>query len=126
MRRVIVVAVGLVVAASCACAVLILAILLDGPMRHIATVLATVETMALAQALLHGDGLGPMVGFGLDALRKAALALCFAPVAFAALLGEATQTASLAWYAGLSGGSPPPSRPSLGASPKLAGRRTCA
>lgn len=101
MRRAVVVPISLLVAGCCACVVLVLAILLDGPLRHSATVLAVAETLALVQAMLHADGAGPVIG--LDVLRRAVTILCFAPVVLAALLGEVVQTASLVWYAGLSG-----------------------
>jgi hypothetical protein len=100
LRRILVISFAFFIAMSAAALFLPLAALLDPPLRAFGF-------DAVASALFDDPLRGGDPGLGLAALGQAfwaiLVAVCAAPLAFAALAGELAGARSLVWYGGASG-----------------------
>ncbi len=94
--------VGVLVAGLAAAVFLAGALMLETMLIEPGTAVAALNTLALSLAMA-GASTGPVMMAALHGLWLAVLALCFAPVTIAALVGEAAGRRSLVLVAGLSG-----------------------
>ncbi len=103
MRRLIVMSFGFVIAAGAGAAFLFVSALFD-PATHeagLSSVMAGLFAM-LDEALNEGDPADAVAALGF-VIWAAIVATCAAPLAVAALVGEAAGARSIIWYSGVSG-----------------------
>jgi hypothetical protein len=103
LRRLIVMSFGFVIASGIGAAFLVMSALFDPVTREagLAVTLAGVFA-AMDEALNNGDPEGAAAALGF-VLWATVIATCAAPLAIAALIGEAARVRSFVWYSGAAG-----------------------
>lgn len=103
LRRLIVMAFGFVIAAGVGAVFLVVSALFDPLTREVGLTSVVAGLFAIVgEALDQGDPEGAFAAFGF-VVWAVIVATCAAPLAVAALLGEAAGARSLIWYSGVSG-----------------------
>ncbi|MGJ0392072.1 MAG: hypothetical protein ACR650_04845 [Methylocystis sp.] len=103
MRRLVVMSFGFVIAAGAGAVFLVVSALFDPATREagLASVMAGLFAM-LDEAFNEGDPADAVAAIGF-VIWAAIVATCAAPLAVAALVGEAAGARSIVWYSGVSG-----------------------
>jgi len=103
LRRAVVMAFGFIVAAGCGAMFLPVAALVDPATRDAGAVAAMAGFFAFFNEAMDGGAPGATLAALGFALYAIVIAVCVAPLAAAALIGELAHVRSLAWYSGASG-----------------------
>jgi len=102
LRRILVMGFGFVLAASCGALFLPIAALADATVREAGFEAAIGSLFAMLDETARGDPAAGLAALGL-VFWAILVAVCVAPLAFAALVGEIAGARSWSWYVGASG-----------------------
>lgn len=103
MRRVLVVAAGVLLAFFAGCCFLVTALLVESFAMPAETGLALFNVVALLLAHLQDGQAAHLLSAGARAVWTTLVGVCFAPVLVVALLGETAGVRALVWSAGATG-----------------------
>ena len=103
LRRLIVAGFAFLIASGVGAILLLLAALFDPTLRETGFILAMNGIFyILDEVITQGDPANPLAAV-LDGAQAIAIAVCVAPLAVAAAIGEALEVREPVWYAGVSG-----------------------
>lgn len=103
MRRIVLVAAGVLLGFLASGLALVLGVLAEALSLPAETSLGLTRLAAALAAALQAGSAGTVVGAGLSVLWTALVAACFVPVCLIATIGEAAQLRSFVWAAGGTG-----------------------
>lgn len=103
MRRIVVVAAGVLLAFIGSSLAVVLGLLGEASSLPVDTGLGLIRLAAVFWATLQAGTAGTVIGAGVSVVWTALIAVCFVPVCLIATIGEAAQRRSFVWSAGGTG-----------------------